>query len=68
MEYTGGEFGLKLLSDDSDRIRIETLRLFVHLTVMPLQVNFFKDLIMRVAILLDEGLKPENSSNAATKD
>ena len=68
MEYTGGDFCLKLLSDDSDLIRIEALRVLVQLSTTPLQVNFFKDLIMRVAILLDEGLNPANADSAITKD
>lgn len=68
MDYTGGDFCLKLLSDDSDTVRIGALKVLVQLTTSPLQASFYKELIMRVAILLDEGQKPEVVNSASTKD
>ena len=62
MEFTGGDFSLRLLASVDEALRLDALRVFTVLTVVQLPPKFFNELLVRITVLLEEGLKEDSKS------
>ena len=62
-EYNGGEFCLKLLASANEVSRIDALKVFPYLASVPLSGKFALELLVRIAVLLEEGLKVDTPLN-----
>ena len=63
LDYNGGELSLRLLASANEVLRIDALKVFPYLTQVPLPNKFAMELLVRIAVLLEEGLKDDTPTN-----
>lgn len=62
MDHSGGDFCLKLLASVDPLLRVEVLKSLSHLSAsIALSMKFVNELLVRIAVLLDEALKSEQT-------
>ena len=57
MEFSGGEFTLKLLASIEATMRVAALKVFKRLSTLKLSTKFMAELFVRITVLLEEGLQ-----------